>query len=308
MLALHDVRPQTIRHYSIASLSRLIDVRHRMVANFEKLVERRCSARVVGPPPPEVLGLAPFAETLSDMASQQHERTGGKLAPGRTRMSQWWSGLTLLSEMVNGDLRSGQWTNYCWDSSTGNACCDNKDEAMEKTTLAFVKAMFGQADRIPAESRWAHLLRATCARRCCGQSPTASVSIASIVRTWVQTRGKIDVDADAVGGFAEKARADRSWRTKEYYSDDENISQLGIFACLIKIDDSLLLYTMLGDDNDGYASLGESCKLDALWGERTSHRRVRPSDARDVARLEGWREDASTLVHTRLPRRTYARP
>lgn len=162
-------------------------------------------------------------------------------------MSQRWSDWTFLCEMVNGDLRSGQWAHYCWDNN--GACCNIKDEALEKTTMACVNAMFGQADPIPAESRWMHLLsnmRKTLLRAIVHRVGLDCFGCADMDAD----EGNIDVDADAVGGFAEKARAARSRRTKEYYNDDKNTFQLCIFACLIKVLGD-------GDDDDGYKSLGE---------------------------------------------------
>lgn len=150
------------------------------------------------------------------------------------------------------------------------ACCNNKYHALEKTTVACVNAMFGQSDPIPAESRWAHMLRNM--RKTLLRAVVYRVGLDCFECGDMDAAdGQIDIDADAVGGSAGKARAVRSRRTAEYYNDEQHIFQLGVFACLIKTYDSLLLYTLLGDDNDGYKGLGDHCKLDLLLDEKTSN-------------------------------------
>lgn len=266
-LVLRDLRHHTMRHFSIANLSRLHEVRTRMVSNMERLVVRKLGGRVVGPPPTNVCGLSDFVDVIFDMAGAFHSR-----GSDGSRRSQQWNDLKALCDMVNGEVRSGaaSFKHHCWDVASRQPCCKSKAHSAEKAVVACLNAMLGQADPIPAESRWTHLLANM--QKTLLRAVVCRIGLESFDAPELANEDEnIDVDADALGGSFEVARRVRARRTAEYYNDRANTHQLAVFVPLVQCYDSLLLYTMLGDQVRGVGqSLQDECKLDQLLHEKTS--------------------------------------
>lgn len=101
-LVLADMRRHTVRHFSIANLHRLHEVRVRMLHNLELLVSKKFRRRVVGEPPEGALGLATFIDAVFDMSAPHHCR--GEDGLGKSRR---WHDLQTLGELINCDVPSG---------------------------------------------------------------------------------------------------------------------------------------------------------------------------------------------------------
>lgn len=134
--------------------------------------------------------------------------------------------------------------------------------------MACANAMFGEADPVPAESRRTHLLgnmQKTLLRAAVFNIGLDAFEVADTG----EDDGQVDIDADAFGGFGERARRVRSRRTIEYYGDRTNIWQLAVFVALLKAYDSLLLYPMLSDMG-GQQELNKRCKMDLMLDSESS--------------------------------------
>lgn len=260
-LTLKGLRKHTMRHFSIAHLHRQAHIHNSMVAHLERLVARRLRRRVA-PPPGDIVGLKTFVQILFDLHAAHHTR--GKEGD---RHSQRWHDLQTLCSMLNGDLR-GEMVHWCWDPQARSGCCKSESECTEKTTVALINCLLGEADPVPAESRWTHLLsnmRKTLLRRVCYKVGHDCFNVeAGDEGDCLQ-----DIDDAAVGLGAEAANRVRARRTIEYYASEESMRELPVYTVVVGAYDEDLLYPLLGDPVGQGTTQGQS-KLDALLDRNAS--------------------------------------
>ncbi|CAK0833634.1 unnamed protein product [Prorocentrum cordatum] len=265
-LALKGLRPHTMRHYSIASMSRYRGNLSRCIHGIENIVQSQLH-REVGPAPPFPDTLERVADFLYDF-SAGHLRRPGKGGKGDGE-SQLLKDLKGLTAMANGSLTAEKWTHWCWDASLQRPCCRSLQDSVEKTTVAAVHALCGSADPRPAESRWIHLLpsfKRTLVRRILHR-----VGLDCFVDTIKE--GELDglggqqfgVDQEGTDAFFKHIIRVRTKKVRDYYADDRNMYKLVVFTAVLEASDGNLLYPLLGDAIKDKAE--EKSKLDTLLGE-----------------------------------------
>lgn len=152
-LQVKGLKTHTMRHFSIANLYPLKGVQQRMLEWIERHVPAMVT-RVVRPAPDDTRHtLKGFVDVLFSFGAAHHRRAG------KLGKSQRHQDLLQLCAMASGNLLDGAWVHYCHDVETGRLCCRNAEETGEKAVVATMNALLGQADPIPAESRWTYLLR-----------------------------------------------------------------------------------------------------------------------------------------------------
>ncbi|CAK0911167.1 unnamed protein product, partial [Prorocentrum cordatum] len=113
-LKVKGLRKHTMRHYSIASMSRYRGNLSRCIAGIETPVEDKLH-REVGPAGPFPDTLEAVADTLYDCNAEHHTRPR-KDGKGRGE-SQLLKDLKELIVVANGSLSADTWTHHCWDSA-----------------------------------------------------------------------------------------------------------------------------------------------------------------------------------------------
>lgn len=78
---------------------------------------------------------------------------------------------------------------------------------------------------------------------------------------------RVEVDAEAVEATFQHLKHTRISKAAAYYNDPNTFFELGLFAALLDIYDSLLLYPMLGDPI-GKSSGGGSANWTSAWTRR----------------------------------------
>lgn len=197
-LCLKELRPHTMRHFSVANLYRLESVQCRILRRVEVLVSESVHRRI-GPPQGNFVTLYAAIDLLFDFNAPHHKR-----GPKKENFSQRHSDLLALAEMVNGDLRQG-WTHWCWQTSATRPgpCCSSHADCVDKTISAVANAMFGQSDAIPAESRWTSVLsnlKQTVMRRIVYNVGIASFDLVGDDSGPTED-GQLDVDAEAADSY-----------------------------------------------------------------------------------------------------------
>lgn len=241
-LSLKPVRPHIMRHFSVAHLYRLEPVQSRMIRRVEQLVSESVRRRVA-PPPGNVVTLYAAIDILYQLDAPHHKR--GADGEG---CSQRLADLKALANMVNGDLRA-VWTHWCWSDTTSRPCCGSHAECVEKTTTAVVNALFGQADPIPAESRWTSMLanfKQTILRKLVHSAGIACFDLTADVGGSAE-EGMVQVDGEAGESFFQFIKQTRIGRVAEYYRDGRTFNELVVISIAMGIYDGRLLYPMLGD-------------------------------------------------------------
>lgn len=263
-LSLKGLRTHTMRHFSIAHLYRLEPVQRRMIERVEQLVSAAVKRRV-GPPSGNFISLRAVIDVLFDLEAPHHKR-----GPSGDKHSQRYTDLVTLADIINGDI-CGPWTHWCWNSSESKPCCASQTECVEKSVVVVVNALFGQSDPIPAESRWTSVLanfKQTLLRKLVY---SVGVDCFDLVSASEAAAGddRVEVDAEAVEATFQHLKHTRISKAAAYYNDPNTFFELGLFAALLDIYDSLLLYPMLGDPI-GKSSGGGACQLDKLMDKTQS--------------------------------------
>ncbi|CAK0877526.1 unnamed protein product [Prorocentrum cordatum] len=265
-LALKGLRPHTMRHYSIASMSRYRGNLSRCIHGIENIVQSQLH-REVGPAPPVPDTLERVADFLYDFSAGHHRRPGkGGKGDGESQLLKDLKGLTA---MANGSLTAEKWTHWCWGASLQRPCCRSLQDSVEKTTVAAVHALYGSADPRPAEIRWTHSLpsfKRTLVRRILRR-----VGLDCFVDTTKE--GELDglggqqfgVDQEGTDAFFKHIIRVRTKKVRDYYADDRNMYKLVVFTAVLEASDGNLLYPLLGDAIKDKAE--EKSKLDTLLGE-----------------------------------------
>jgi len=96
-----------------------------------------------------LLGAEPLAEQLGEGRGGDSFRAAVRLA-------------CALVAFGPGGLR-----HYCWDAASGQPCCADRGEAVEKVTIAILNVLISRSWVVGAENRWTHTVR-TLARLACG--------------------------------------------------------------------------------------------------------------------------------------------
>ena len=116
---------------------------------------------------------------------------------------------------------------------------------MDKVFVALSHALYGQADAIPTESRWTHLLQnfqQTLLRKVAfNVGPTAFHNSAP------REVRPIDADSEAASDFWKLLNGIRARKTDEYLMDESRMHELGVYAIALDVCDRELLYPLLGD-------------------------------------------------------------
>lgn len=185
-----------------------------MLNNMERLISK-LFRRNVGPAPAGVLSLRSFVQVVFEMGSDCHLR-----GQDGSKHSQRWHDLESICQLLNGSLLDQNMTHHCWDESTKQPCCKSPQEALEKVTVATLNARMGQADPVPSESRWTHLLgnlRATLLRTVPFE---VGLRCFEFNMTGPQGENLVDVDSEAAGGgVGEAANRVHARRVLDHYGD-----------------------------------------------------------------------------------------
>lgn len=235
---LKGLQHHLVRHFSIANLHRQQHIQTGITKRLENLVFTSEIKRVTQPAPQSNLTLTVVADILFDFNAPHHDRKNGGQAQKKTD-------LLALCELVNCDL-TGNFTHYCWNSSTGRPCCRNPADMKEKLVVALSHALFGEADPVPAESRWTHLLsnfKKTLLRKLVFGF---GIKAFPNVTTPEDTKPAEGIKA-ALDEYFKKLQGQRVANTADYYQNDMNMFQLAVYTMALECCDSLLLYPLLGD-------------------------------------------------------------
>ena len=187
------------------------------------------------------------------------------------RASRRMDDLRELSRMINGKVRRGcrGWIHWCHDPATNRPCCRSQEDCVQKTTVALVNGLFGQADPTPAESTWTHTVanfKRTLLRAVVGElgllgfaSCHAGEEIGEVVN--------IDPDGQAQDNYRTLLNKTRANRAHEYLHNKKNIDELAVLTIIVGTADEYLLYPMMGD---GRATEDSPCKIERMIDPESS--------------------------------------
>jgi len=112
------------------------------------------------PPPAHVIADREQALSIllgpDTLAERKREGRGGDAFKSDVRLA------LVLVVFCPGCLR-----HYCWDDASGQPCCADREEAVEKVTTAILNVLISRSWVVGTENRWTHTLR-TLARLACG--------------------------------------------------------------------------------------------------------------------------------------------
>ena len=215
--------------------------------------------RSVGPPPENMSGgLFAFVDVLFDLDAEHHKRKHGKF-------SQKHSDLLQLCSMVNCTMLGDEWVHHCLNPDSGKPCCKNLADSVEKTTVSVINSLLGEADPIPAESRWTHVLMNM--KKTLLRAAVFNIGIEAFNIPAPAVESNVDKDdegSDAFFKFLHKTRIDK---TTSYYFDARKMHELAVLTSLLECCDAELLYPLLGDP---IRSLARPSKMDLLHDRDTS--------------------------------------
>lgn len=231
-----------MKQFALGKLLRLRTVQANVFRRLEELVSTSV-VRVVEPALAKPrLSMYDVVDLLFKMQDGHHDRKHGK--------SRRHQDLQHLCSMINGDLLSaedGVVTHFCWSHDTAAPCCSDDEECVAKMVSACACALFGDADPIPAESRWTSALanmNKLLLRRC-----AANFGIAAFV--FVQPSSPapstVEVDIAASEGYFELVNRSRIDKVRTYFADPLTMPELVVFSSILEIADSHLLYPFLDD-------------------------------------------------------------
>ena len=255
----------------------------RIASGIEKIVAKRCR-RTVGKPP-ELNTYWDLVDSFWKFHAEHHRR--GKDKNGH---SERWHDLQRLCSLVNDKWGENHIVHWCFDPATGQPCCANEQETIEKVTTAMTEALWGHSDPVPAESRWTHTLanfKMTLVRRLFHR-----VGLDSFIHDFRADDDDEDdakhaahEDREAGENFFQVMNRVRAKKIKEYFEADENMWQLGVYVAILEVSDSALLYPLMMDPiQDDESKPG---KLDILLDPE--HSRVKECFRSLLALLSEWR-------------------
>lgn len=187
------------------------------------------------------MGMVDVVDTLFHLDDPHHQR--------RRRKSRRYEDLQRLCAMLNGDLMTGELTHFCWDPATGEGCCSDRDECVGKVVFACSCALFGEADPVPCESRWANLLsnkEKTLLRRCAYKLGILAFGSSGHGHD-VALVSSVEVDAAAGENYFEIVNRSRLSKTRAYFEDPRSMPELVVCTAALDIIDFNMLYPFLGD-------------------------------------------------------------
>lgn len=173
-------------------------------------------------------------------APHHNRKRGGK--------SQRHQDLERLCGVMNGSVLDNRLVHFCWDASAGGACCEDDEDCLGKMVFACSCALFGEADPVPAESRWTHLLmnmRKTLLRRCVHGLGLDAFQFA---QSGNATEPSCDIDdAAATEAYHELVNKSRLQKTQAYFANPRSMHELVVYCAILAAADENLLYPFMHD-------------------------------------------------------------
>ena len=274
-----SLKEHLTRHFSIANLYKQQHIKVSMEEKLESLIAGKGIKRIIGPPPEGVLTLSTLVDVLFDMDADFHRRSSGH--------SQRHTDLSELCKLVNCDMK-GEWCHHCWDPETSRPCCANVELMNDKIYVAASHALLAASDRIPAESRWTHLvgnLKQTLLRRLLFRVGTDCFSADA-----ADAPAPLDPDGEAHANHFKVLQGVRSRKAVEYYKNDRNMHEICVLAMCLEVCDASMLYALLGDPLP--SSPGDRSKLDKCLDKHDSVLGKCVSGLLNL--MEGWSVEDST--------------
>lgn len=253
-LQVKGLRPHIMRQFGLAKLLRLRGVQSQVLERLEGLIAERL-VRIEQPPPEhDGVSMTDVVEILAKPTEDFHKRKRGE--------SEQLKDLRRLCAMLNGDLLEGgeTLTHYCWDSSSsqpGTACCEDREDCIGKMAFACSRALFGSADPVPAESRWTNVLtniKKLLLRACAKNLGVAALQF-GVAAGPAQS---FEVDGDAAEDYFTMVNRSRLQKTRDYFGNPATLPELVVYAALLEVSDSHLLYPFLDDalrEDGGHSKL-----------------------------------------------------
>lgn len=229
------------RHYSIAQMYRLPDVRSGVIAYAERYIDERFVRDVRTQPPPGAERCKVFVDILFHLGRAHHRRSAN-------RESALLRDLRAFLEVANGDPcpEDGVIRHHCIAAPGATPCCASEEDAREKYTTRLINVLLGPSERLPTESRWTNLLPAmkrtllrkflhninlhVVGNRQGGDAPDAIM---------------MDDEAQAASDYFTKINGVRAKRAAEYLQDEGTLWELAVLTVGLDIVDDLL-FAMLG--------------------------------------------------------------
>lgn len=241
-LQIHGLKEHTMRHFSVANLLRLRGVQSQVLARLEDLIMSKLQ-RIVSPPPQQdgIVDMYLIADILFKLDDPRHNRKG------RGGKSQRHDDITRLCRMMNGNMLEDSLVHYCWNESTGQGCCADREEAVGKMVFACSCALFGEADPLPAESRWTNLLmnmQKTLLRRCAQGLGLDAFQYAPVSGA---AAAMMEVDEAAMEKFYDLVNKSRLDKTRMYFAEPRTMHELVVYCVILDAADDNLLYSLMDD-------------------------------------------------------------
>lgn len=262
---LHRVKTRQLEGHSLVSLSycfaRLVRsgaVLGKMAGAITEFVESHCERRVQPPPAAAKERAKQVFDILYTLDASHHVVHSAK-AKGSGK-SALLRDIEFMLAMDGGNmLDRGPMVHYCWQAETGQPCCKDRQECIDKMTAAYLNLFVCHSCPSGSLSRWTHvgaMFALLCSAFVC-RDVFVTAALASLPASDNAEDRASGLQAGAIGaGDTDYAvvHAARVQKVKAWLTRPASRMQIGVLFVLVQGLDRIMYFLMGGNTRDGARS------------------------------------------------------